>query len=181
MLRGLVLAIFLLLPVSASAEDSLEGSWALRLEGANIMRWDLDRQGDAWEGTWVKPDSFASDGERFGSIEMPAVEREADSGRSIGDWAELIFKSEDGEGEGDVFRFRLLSANRAEMIYAGTGLPPFTLQRVAAGALLGPFEKGRVYGGEQPPARAASPKPLPPLEKPAPAREPQGPPAMIGR
>lgn len=181
MIRSLILVCLLLLPVQAAAQQSLEGSWALRLEGANIMRWDLDRQGDAWEGTWVKPDSFASDGERFGNIEMPAVEREADSGRSIGDWAELAFKSENGEGEGDVFRFRLLSANRAEMIYAGTGLPPFALQRVAAGALLGPFEKGRVYGGEQRPAQAASPKPLPPLEKAAPAREPQGPPAMIGR
>lgn len=181
MLRGLVLAIFLLLPLQAAAQQSIEGSWALRLEGANIMRWDLDREDDAWSGTWVKPSSFASDGERFASIEMPAVEREADSGRSIGDWAELAFKSENGEGEGDVFRFRLLSANRAEMIYAGTGLPPFALQRVAAGALLGPFEKGRVYGGEQRPAQAASPKPLPPLEKAAPAREPQGPPAMIGR
>ena len=180
MIRSLILACLLFLPTQAAAQQSLEGSWALRLEGANIMRWDLDRQGDAWEGTWVKPDSFASDGQRFASIEMPAVERESDSGRSMGDWAELAFKSEDGEGEGDVFRFRLLSANRAEMIYAGTGLPPFTLQRVAVGALLGPFEKDRVYGGEQHPAQAASPKPLPPLDKPVPAKEPQGP-AMIGR
>src|SRR5690606_42120981 len=137
--------------------------------------------GGDWSVSWVKPDCFGSDGARFANIEIPAVERKADKGRSIGEWAELTFDSADEDGNGDVFRFRLLSSNRAEMIYAGTGLPPYTLQRVAEGALLGPFEKGRVYGGEEPPARAASPKPLPPLEKPAPAREPQGPPAMIGR
>src|SRR5690606_6216106 len=123
MIRSLILACLLLLPVSVSAQDSLEGSWALRLAGANIMRWDLDRQADAGAGAGVNRCTFAGDGQRFGRIVMPALERDGDSGRSIGDWAGLTFKSEDGEGEGEgaVCRFRLLSADRAEMIYAGTG------------------------------------------------------------
>lgn len=189
MIARLLLLLFLLLPVSASAQPTLastflEGSWALRLEGSIIMRFDLELTDDAWTGTWVKPGSFASDGRRFGSIKMPAVERTAESGRAIGEWAELAFPSDDGEGAGDVFRFRLVSGNRAEMVYVGTGLPPYTLQRVAAGALLGPFEEGRAYGGE---SGSGTAPPLPPMNA-TPQREPereeapvQGPPAMIGR
>lgn len=181
-----------LLPFPAAAQ-TLDGAWALRLEGSIIMRWDLEREGEAWSGAWTRPDSFASDGRRFGSIRMPAVESEADSGRAIGEWAELTFNGDDEDGDADVFRFRLLSEDRAEMIYAGTGLPPFTLERVAEGALLGPFTEGRVYGGEPGsprPAGASStpiserkpPTPPPARQAPPPEDEPaQGPPAMVGR
>lgn len=184
MILRLLFILLVILPLPAAAQQTLAGSWALRLDGSIIMRWDLERDGDSWTGTWVKPDSFASDGRRFASIRMPAVEREADAGRAIGEWAELVFRSEDGEGEGDVFRFRLVSGNRAEMVYVGTGLPPYTLQRVAPDALLGPFEQGRVYGGE---SGSRTAPPLPPMDS-NPGREPereeapvQGPPAMIGR
>jgi hypothetical protein len=77
----------------------------------------------------------------------PAVERRADSGRAIGDWAEITFDDPRPDEEDDQFRFHLLSADRAEMLYVGTGLPVFTLERVGAGALLGPFVEGKVYGG----------------------------------
>ena len=172
MIRYLLLALFLTLPSPAVAQQTLEGSWALRLEGAIIMRWDLERDGQAWTGSWVKPDSFASDGRRFARIQLPAVERETDNGRSIGEWAELRFDDPAGDDDPDVFRFRLLDARRAEMIYAGTGLPPFTLERVAEGARLGPFVEGRVYGEARPTAgRAAAP------ERPSVEEAP----AMIGR
>ena len=118
------------------------------------MRFDLELTADGWTGAWVKPTSFASDGQRFGNIKMPAVERRADSGRAIGDWAEITFNDPRPGEEPDQFRIRLIGTDRAEMIYVGTGLPPFTLERVAAGALLGPFEEGRVYGG---PLRAGPP------------------------
>lgn len=178
MIRRLLLVLILLLPLPAAAQQTLEGSWALRLDGSIIMRWDLERDGGEWTGSWVKPDSFASDGQRFARIAMPAVEREADAGQSIGEWAELTFNNPDEEP--DVFRFRLLGADRAEMIYAGTGLPPYSLERVVEDALLGPFVEGRVYGGERAPARAAAR----PETRPSPAAEEapvQGPPAMIGR
>ena len=42
-------------------------------------------------------------------------------------------------------RFHLLGPDRVEMIYAETGLAPFTLVRVPATAQLGPFEPGKVY------------------------------------
>lgn len=184
MIGRLLFLLVLFLPLPVAAQQSLEGAWALRLDGSIVMRWNLERDGGDWTGSWVKPDSFASDGVRFANIEMPAVERKADKGRSIGEWAELTFDSADEDGNGDVFRFRLLSSNRAEMIYAGTGLPPYTLERVVEDALLGPFAAGRVYGGERispgRPGTSASPpaarQPPPPKDEPT-----QGPPAMIGR
>jgi len=195
-------------PVTAAAQNPtlastfLEGSWGLRVDGSIIMRFDLELTPDGWTGAWVKPTSFASDGQRFGNIKMPATERHADSGRAIGEWAEITFDDPRPDEEDDQFRFRLLASNRAEMLYVGTGLPPFTLERVAPGALLGPFEEGKVYGGGQrmvrageapvPAAVAASPpaQTTPPVQRTAPPpRQPppptdapvQGPPAVIGR
>jgi hypothetical protein len=175
----------------------LEGSWGLRLDGSVIMRFDLQRTADGWTGAWVKPTSFASDGQRFGSIKMPSTERRADSGRSIGEWAEITFNDPRPGEEPDQFRIRLLGPDRAEMIYVGTGLPPFPLERVGDGALLGPFEEGKVYGPRTPRAAAAPPAqgpnparpsaqrpaaPAPAQQAPPPDAAPvQGPPAMIGR
>ncbi len=211
MIRRLLLLLLFLLPVPAAAQPQvpaqvplgqtlsgrfLEGSWGLRLDGSIIMRFDLERTADGWTGGWVKPSSFASDGARFGSIKMPSVERQADSGRSIGEWAEITFNDPRPGEEPDQFRIRLIGPDRAEMIYVGTGLPPFPLVRVGAGALLGPFEEGKVYGGALRTARAAAPPPAQgPAQRPSPApsappgqRPPppedapvQGPPAMIGR
>jgi hypothetical protein len=200
-IRRLLILLLALLPMTAAAQAPaspqvqvpplgqtlsgrfLEGSWGLRLEGSIVMRFDLARTADGWTGAWVKPTSFASDGQRFGSIKMPAVERRADSGRSIGEWAEITFNDPRPGEEPDQFRIRLIAPDRAEMIYVGTGLPPFTLERVGEGALLGPFEEGRVYG-RGPRSAAASPaRRPPPAPRPAPPEDApvQGPPAMIGR
>ena len=200
MIRRLLLLLLLLLPVPAAAQPTvastfLEGSWALRVEGAIIMRFDLELTGDGWTGGWIKPTFFATDGYRFGNIKMPSTERRADSGRAIGDWAEITFDDPRPTEEDDLFRFRLLGPDRAEMLYVGTGLAPFILERVAADAPIGPFVEGRVYGraprtavAGAPPATTARPPPTP---RPTPAAPPaappvQGPaddrpPAMIGR
>src|SRR5690554_5034356 len=182
MIRKLLLLLLLAFsaPAAAQPAQTLEGSWALRLEGSIIMRWEVEREGGYWSGTWVKPDSFASDGRRFGSIRMPAVQRLSDKAQVLGDWIELTFPR-DGDEQTDVFRFRLLSPARAELIYAGTGLAPYTLERVAEGALLGPFEDGKVYGAPRGPGAATGSRPQP-GQPPVPGREPQqGPPAVIGR
>jgi len=166
LLKRLLIVLALLLPAPAAAQ-ALAGSWALRLDGAAIMRFDLKRDADAWKGTWVKPDSFASDGKRFGRISLPAVSIESRRGKAIGDWAELTF--DDPEAGNQVFRFRVTGPDRAEMLYVGTGLAPFTLVRVAAGAPLGPFEEGKVYGAD--PAAPGDPPEgddaAPPEEEPA--------------
>ncbi len=182
MIRRLLLFLLFLLPASAAAQLQpqvplgqtlsgrfLEGSWGLRLDGSIIMRFDLERTADGWTGGWVKPSSFASDGVRFGSIKMPSVERRADDGRSIGEWAEITFNDPRAGEEPDQFRIRLIGPDRAEMIYVGTGLPPFTLERVGDGALLGPFVEGKVYGSAPRTAPAAGRPALsaPPVQGPA--------------
>lgn len=146
LLARFLLFLALLLPAPAAAQ-SLAGSWALRLDGAVIMRFDLEQDGDGWKGIWVKPDSFASDGKRFGRISLPAVELESARGSAIGEWAELAFDDPEAGDEPQVFRFRLTASGSVEMRYVGTDLPPFILQSVAANAPLGPFEEGKVYGG----------------------------------
>ena len=213
MIRRLPFLLLALLPVTAAAQAQpqaqvpplgqtlsgrfLEGSWGLRLDGSVVMRFDLARTADGWTGGWVKPTSFASDGQRFGSIKMPAVERRADTGRSIGEWAEITFNDPRPGEEPDQFRIRLIAPDRAEMIYVGTGLPPFPLERVGEGALLGPFEEGKVYGprvarsAATPPIQGPAPRPTTPqgplvqgsaTRPPPPEDAPvQGPPAMIGR
>ncbi|HYD24564.1 MAG TPA: hypothetical protein VEB68_07185 [Croceibacterium sp.] len=185
MVARLLLAVLLLLPVPAAAQalagQSLAGSWALRLDGAIIMRFDLERDGEKWRGGWAKPTHFATDGKLFGKLELPAVERKSDDGRAIGDWAELSFTDPRPGVEPDVFRFHLLGPDRAELIYVGTGLEPYVLERVAAGAPLGPFVAGELYGdGEtRPPPPAPAAPTLPPRAQPRP--EVQGPPAVVGR
>lgn len=175
MLKRLLLLIALLLPMPAVAADSLAGSWALRLDGAVIMRFDLEPDGGGWKGSWVKPTSFASDGKRFGRIVLPPVERTSNRGANVGDWAEITFNDPRPGAEPDVFRFHLIGPDKAEMLYVGTGLAPFVLERVAVGAQLGPFQEGKVYGGTPTPRAPAS-------RLPAPTGPPvQGPPAVEGR
>ncbi len=174
--RLLVLFVLLLTPVAATpqsppqaptlAQRFLEGSWALKADGAVIMRFDLKANAAGWGGAWTKPTSLRSEGgQRFGSIVMPAVERRADSGRTIGEWAEITFNDPRPGQEPDQFRFRLIGPDRAEMLYVGTGIAPFTLERVEAGTALGPFVAGRIYGN----AAAAAGAPALPALAPRPA------------
>lgn len=168
-------------PAATAQAGSLEGSWALRLDGAILFRFDLERDGANWRGAWTRPRSFASDGDRF-SHPVGAMTLVSAKGGAIGEWAELTFADDRPGAVPDVFRFHLLGRDRAEMIYAGTGLAPYTLERVAKDALLGPFEEGKIY--RRPGMAAVATRPAPaPSRGPAaePEAEVQGPPAMEGR
>src|SRR5690606_40582974 len=99
-----------------------------------------------------------------------------DKAEVLGVWVELSFPRE-GSEDSDTFRFRVLSPTRAEMIYAGTGLPPYTLERVGAGALLGPFDEGKTYGAPGNSAATSSgsrSRPAPSGSADAPRRGPPG-------
>jgi len=188
-IRRLFLALLLLLPAlllpapaaaQSLAGQSLAGSWALRLDGSIIFRFDIARDGDGWSGSWSRPGNFASDGDRFANFTGDTVMIPSREGRDIGGWAELTFPDDRPGAVPDVFRFHLIAPDRAEMIYADTGLAPYVLERVAADALLGPFEPGKVYrrpGMAPPPAV----RPAPPGPDEPEAEEAQGPPAIEGR
>ena len=197
----LLFALTLLAPVTAAAQtipappaatrapfaaQMLAGSWALRVDGAIVFRFDLASGGSGWGGSWTRPSSFVTDGASFGTLSGPPVEQKAASGRAIGDWIELSFADLRSGGIPDVFRFHLIAPDRAELIYADTGLAPFTLERVAPGTDAGPWAADRVYRipGVTPGlpvhynvAPPAAPN-VPPRRAPA---ETQGPPAIEGR
>lgn len=133
-------------PTRASlALQMLAGSWALKVDGTVMFRFDLAQTATGWSGTWAKPRSFASDGAIFAELSGPPTEQRSQSGRAIGEWAELAFGDARPGAIPDVFRFRLVGPDRAEMLYADTGQAPFVLERVDAGTPPGPWADGRVY------------------------------------
>ena len=197
----LLFAVMLLTPVPVAAQtpaaapaatrapfaaQMLAGSWALRVDGAIVFRFDLASAGSGWSGSWTRPTSFVTDGASFGTLSAPLVEQKAASGRAIGDWVELSFADLRSGALPDIFRFHLVAPDKAELIYADTGLAPFELERVAPGTEPGPWAAGRVYRlpGVTPglPIHYNVAPPLAPNIPPrrAPA-ETQGPPAIEGR
>lgn len=151
-------------PATKPAAD-LAGSWMLKVQDAVIFRFDLVRDGDGWRGTWVRPRSFASSGDAFSRLSGESTELASGAGKAIGEWAELTFPDERPGAVPDVFRFRLLGDNRVEMIYAETGLAPFTLMRAEPTTPLGPFEANRVYRRQSVEMLGLPPEPI--VDKPA--------------
>lgn len=171
MVARLILALCaLMLPASALAQN-LEGAWALQIDEATIFRFELEQvDGTEWRGTWTRPDSFGSNGVVFSQL------RGSEQLRSMAgnDFAGVIELSFDDPRPGaipDIFRFRQLDANRAELIYVGTPFAPYPLIRVAPGTPLGPFEEGRIYDRDNAVTEADFAEPLPPLEEVEPPAE----------
>jgi len=186
MVARLLALVLLLLPLPAAAQEvrsSLEGSWALEIGGATIFRFDREqvpgKKGE-WRGTWSRPARFASDGDNFAQIQLPARQVRSMAGLEFDGSVEVSFPDPRPEAIPDIFRFRLIDFDAVEMAYVGTGLKPYTLQRVPANTALGPFREGATYSRRPPePPKAEPPKTAPaPAPAPVPARPtaPQGPP-----
>ena len=169
MVARLLLFLALLLPAPAAAE-SLEGSWALEVGGAEIFRFDITRDGDGkWHGTWSKPSSFASDGNNFSRLKGPPKNVPSMTALATPDGIELSFNDPRPGAVPDIFDFKPIDSDAVELIYVGTGLASYTLERVKAGAPLGPWQADATYSREAPPKEpdAAAGKPaedLPALE-----------------
>lgn len=179
MIRRLLMLFLLVLPLAATAQSppdqALAGSWALRIDGATVFRFDLARGADGWRGSWWRPKSFNTDGYRFSDLADESLEIEASAGQALGEWAELSFPDKRPGAVPDVFRFRATGPGKAEMIYVGTGLSPFVLERATAETILGPWQRGKIYRRPgAPPVQGAAAPALPP-------GPPQGPPAVRGR
>lgn len=138
----------LLLPVPAMAQGEaaeLEGSWVLEASGTAIFRFDLEDAGQEWRGTWLRPASFGSDGKVFMQLRGPVARVQSMAGLEIGNEVELSFEDRRPGAVPDIFRFRLLEADRAELIYVGTDLAPYALRRVSPDRQPGPWEVERIY------------------------------------
>lgn len=169
MVARLLLLFVLLLPLPAAAQEvpsPLAGSWALRIDGAVVFRFDLGPQPDRgeWRGTWSRPSSFASDGDNFAELKLPARRIESMAGFEADGGVEISFPDPRPGAIPDIFRFRLIDFDAAEMIYVGTGLAPYVLERVPPGTALGPFREGATYARPLPPESEPDAPPEPRLE-----------------
>lgn len=144
-IRLLVLA--LLLVAAPAAAESLEGSWALVFGGTTIFRFDIERDADGqWHGTWRKPSSFASDGDHFQRVKGPVKTVPSMTGIDADDGIELSFNDPRPGAVPDIFLFRQIDPDAAQMTYVGTDLAPYLLERVKPDAPVGPWDVARTYG-----------------------------------
>ena len=143
-LRILITLAALLLPAQAFAND-LEGSWALRIDDANIFVFTLDLQEDGrWQGQWLRPEQITTNGVVFRRMSGAQLVRAARSGQRDG-VVQLVFAGPQGSNLNDTLRFALTGENQAQVTYVGVPTDPYPLVRVRPGTLLGPFDEGRIY------------------------------------
>ncbi|MGV3553842.1 MAG: hypothetical protein ACO1OD_01160 [Croceibacterium sp.] len=179
MLARLLALVLLLLPMSAMAQDgrsTLAGSWALEIGGATIFRFDLEEvpgKDGEWRGTWSRPSRFASNGDNFAQLQLPARQIHSMAGLEFDGTVEVSFPDPRPQAIPDIFRFRLIDSDAAEMTYVGTGLAPYVMQRVPANTALGPYREGATY------SREVREEPEPESAPAAAAREPERPPAGL--
>nr|WP_166179309.1 hypothetical protein [Altererythrobacter segetis] len=155
MVARLLLLLALLLPAPAAA-DTLEGSWALQMGGAAIFRFDLAKDADGkWHGTWSKPSSFASNGNSFSHLKGPPKKVPSMTALETPDGIELSFNDPRPGAVPDIFDFKPIDSDAVELVYVGTDLAPYTLDRVKAEAPLGPWDAAATYSREAPPKEPA--------------------------
>lgn len=140
----LALAALLAFPMQALAQE-IEGSWAFRIDDATIFSFEIEREEDGdWRGSWTRPASFRSNGMVFAQL-TGSQELEAMAALEFAGTIELSFEDARPGAVPDIFRFRPVSENQAELIYVGTDLDPYPLVRVLPGSGIGPFEENRIY------------------------------------
>jgi hypothetical protein len=176
------LALFLSVPAAA---ESLEGSWALKIGGAAIFRFDLTKDGDGkWTGVWSKPSSFASNGDSFSRLTGPPKKVSSMTALDTPDGIELSFDDPRPGAVPDIFDFKSIDRDAVEMTYVGTGLSPYTLERVEHDAPLGPWDAGASYSRKASPQSEPTPASAPAPDEPPPS-DPGGfrlkPGAPVGR
>lgn len=153
MIARLLFLLALLFAAPAAAQSpsgqTLEGSWVLKMGETAIFRFDLahDAAGH-WQVTWSKPGSFASDGNHFNKIAGPATQVQAMTAIDLPDGVEASFDDPHPGAIPDIFDFQLIDPDAVKMTYVGTGLAPYTLERVAPGSAIGPWDAQRTYARE---------------------------------
>ena len=162
------LALFALLLASPAAAQSpsaasLQGSWVLQMDGTAIFRFDLAQDATGhWQVTWSKPSSFASDGNHFNKMTGPPTQAQAMTVIDVPDGIEASFDDPHPGAIPDIFDFQLIDPDAIKMTYVGTGLAPYTLDRVTPAASIGPWDPEETYARE-----VEAKQPDPAIDKPA--------------
>lgn len=135
-------------PVAAApaAQSSLEGRWDLRWDGVGIFRFELRRNAAGeWSGTWSRPNRFNTDGNVFGNMGGGLKTTPSMTGILFAEAVELSFDDPRPGAVPDIFRFRQIDANTAEMTYVGTDLAPYRMVRTGPSDGFGNWPEGGVY------------------------------------
>ena len=143
------LPLLALLLASPAAANPLEGSWVLDAGGKAIFRFDIAKDGEGkWHAIWSKPSSFASDGNNFSHLKGPPKEVPSMTALETPNGIELSFNDPRPDAVPDIFDFKPIDDDAVEMTYVGTGLAPYTLERVKPGVPLGPWDAEATYSRE---------------------------------
>lgn len=154
-----------------SPPAELAGDWDLRIDGTTIFRFTIQRTaGGAWQGRWQRPDSFNSNGNAFANLRGGVKSSASMAGNAVFELVELAFEDPRPGAVPDIFRFRLVGPDQADMTYVGTQLAPFRLVRARAGDALGNWDAARIYRRPAPGARPAGGEGLASPASPQPSR-----------
>lgn len=148
MFARLFLALAMLLAaVPAAAQDkTLQGSWALMSGDTIIFRFDLKPEAEGqWSATWLRPDSFGSNGEVFVKVRGPVERVESMGGNDFAGLVEVSFDDPRPDAVPDIFRFEMTGPDTALMTYVGTDLAPYPVVRVTRNTPVGPWDVETVY------------------------------------
>ncbi len=152
--RFLIVVLAFLIPASAAAQD-LEGTWDFRVADTTIFRFEIVEDDDgAWEGTWSRPDSFASDGNLFARLKGPVERVDSMAGYEFLGDVELSFADNRPGAVPDIFRFRMVDADNVSMTYVGTELEPYDLVRAGEDDPIGDWDEAAIYRRALPEAAA---------------------------
>jgi hypothetical protein len=146
---GPLVTLFLLLtaPAAVAAPSAgAAGVWALRSDGTILFTIALARTPRGWVGTWVRPEHFSFDGNRFSGFRGPAITRRSSAARELGGGAvALTFDDPSPGASPDRITIRPLGPGAAELAWDEV-LDQVLLARVASARVAPPTARaGRAY------------------------------------
>lgn len=142
-----MLALLSFLLAAAPAPD-LTGSWDLAAGGATIFRLEIAAAPDGASVTWIRPNTFDSDGDSFSDVSGPVVSRRAREIRSVNGDLEATFDDPRPGATPDVLHLHRVDAGHIDMSYKGLGTSgePFHFARSKPHpSALGPWDSKRRY------------------------------------
>ena len=144
---------------ATAQERDPEGLWALRADGRILAVLDLRRDGQApggWTGAWTKPERMTvNDSNLAFDIGGATVVRPIMAATVRGDRIELTVPGRQLEDAPNVFSFRVVDPETAELGWRDAPIAPMTLARVPAGTTVDTgWDSGRSYVLASPPRRS---------------------------
>jgi hypothetical protein len=140
---------------AAAQERDPAGLWAIRADGRVLAILELRRDVNAaggWTGSWTKPDrvTFNESHVAF-DIQGPVVSRPILSAEARGDTLDVTVPGRTATEETDVYTFRAVDPDSAELGFKGVPFPPIGMARVAPGTTVDAnWDAGQTYALAEP-------------------------------